>query len=58
MESEDPDLEELEQLIPPEILGYPWSKWACEQIALKCSAMANIPVAISLIFLPSPIIII
>jgi hypothetical protein len=43
LEEPDFDLNKLELNIPPNVLGYPWSKWACEQIALKCAEAANIP---------------
>lgn len=47
-ESDHPDLAKLEELIPPNALGYPWSKWACEQVAIKCCQLAKIPLSVSL----------
>ena len=47
LESPDLDLDYLELVTPPKIMGYPWTKWVCEQIALKCSELAGIPLTIS-----------
>eukprot|EP00026_Physarum_polycephalum_P000465 Phypoly_transcript_00466.p1 GENE.Phypoly_transcript_00466~~Phypoly_transcript_00466.p1 ORF type:complete len:1508 (+),score=196.62 Phypoly_transcript_00466:129-4526(+) len=43
MEDDQPD---FERFVSPKELGYPWSKWACEQVALRCCKLANIPVVI------------
>eukprot|EP00026_Physarum_polycephalum_P000641 Phypoly_transcript_00642.p1 GENE.Phypoly_transcript_00642~~Phypoly_transcript_00642.p1 ORF type:complete len:1425 (+),score=228.18 Phypoly_transcript_00642:309-4277(+) len=36
----------LEKFASPKEMGYPWCKWASEQIASRCCQLANIPLVI------------